>query len=111
MDIQEQRHGAVTVLKPKGALTETEITQFRQHLGRVMSSSLGRVAVDASEMPFVDSAGLEALLEATEQMSRSGQALKLCAANETVREVLDLTELSSQFEHFEDVKTAVRSFL
>jgi len=33
------------------------------------------------------------------------------SARETVREILDLTELSPLFEHFEDVNTAVRSFL
>ena len=44
-------------------------------------------------------------------MSRSGQMLKLCAANKTLREVLTLTGLSPMFEHFDDVTTAVRSFL
>jgi anti-anti-sigma regulatory factor len=44
-------------------------------------------------------------------MSRSGQALRLCNPNKTVREVLELTDLSSLFDHFEDTNTAVRSFL
>ena len=33
------------------------------------------------------------------------------AANKTVREVLELTELAALFEHFEDVGSAARSFL
>jgi len=37
--------------------------------------------------------------------------LKLCASNKTLREVLNLTGLSPLFEHFDDVNTAVRSFL
>jgi len=37
--------------------------------------------------------------------------LRLCAANKTVREVLDLTDLAGLFDHFEDATTAVRSFL
>ena len=44
-------------------------------------------------------------------MGRSGQALRLCAPNKTVREVLELTDLASLFDHFEDTNTAVRSFL
>jgi anti-anti-sigma factor len=59
----------------------------------------------------VDSRGLEALVDVTNEMSRSGQWLKLCAVNRTVRQVLELTGLSSQFEHFEDPNSAVRSFL
>jgi anti-anti-sigma regulatory factor len=40
-----------------------------------------------------------------------GRALKLCAVNKTVRQVLELTELVSHFDHFDDVNSAVRSFL
>jgi anti-anti-sigma factor len=59
----------------------------------------------------VDSKALEVLLDATERLADSGQALRLCGANETVREVLDLTDLSRFFEHYQDVNSAVRSFL
>ncbi len=51
------------------------------------------------------------LVEVTEEMGRSGQALRMCGANKTVREVLELTDLASHFEHFQDANTAVRSFL
>ena len=50
--------------------------------------------VDLSAVPFVDSKGLEALVEVTEEMGKSGQVLRLCAANKTVREVLELTDLA-----------------
>ena len=49
--------------------------------------------------------------EVTEELGQSGQVLRLCAANKTVREVLDLTDLAGLFDHFEDATTAVRSFL
>jgi hypothetical protein len=35
----------------------------------------------------------------------------LCHENKTIREVLQLTDLDQQFDHFEDLTTAVRSFL
>ncbi len=111
MRINEQRQGAVIVLKPEGALVEGDAGAFRQRLMQALAASLGRFVVDLSAVPFVDSKGLEALVEVTEEMGKSGQVLRLCAANKTVREVLDLTDLSSHFDHFEDATTAVRSFL
>jgi anti-anti-sigma factor len=111
MRISEQRSGAVTVLKPEGALLEAEAPAFKQKLMATLSVSLGRFVIDMSAVPYVDSKGLEALVEVTEEMSRSGQALRLCNPNKTVREVLELTDLSSLFDHFEDTNTAVRSFL
>ena len=111
MKIHEQRQGAVTVLKPEGPLVEADVPAFKQRLVQAVGANLGRFVVDLSAVPFVDSAALEVLVDITEELAKSGQALRLCAANKTVREVLDLTDLSSLFDHFEDTNTAVRSFL
>ena len=111
MRIHEQRSGAVTVLKPEGPLLEADAAVLKKKLMATLGASLGRFVVDMSAIPYVDSKGLEALVEVTEEMSRSGQALRLCAPNKTLREVLELTDLASLFDHFEDTNTAVRSFL
>ena len=111
MKILETRQGAVTVLKPTGPLTQADATEFKNIAMKLLESNLGRVVVDMSATPFVDSMGLEALADLTEEMTKSGQMLKLCATNKTLREVLNLTGLSPMFEHFDDVNTAVRSFL
>lgn len=111
MKIHEQLQGAVTVLRPEGPLIETDAALLKQRLLQTLAASLGRFVVDMSSIPYVDSKGLEALVEVTEEMGRSGQALRMCGANKTVREVLELTDLASQFEHFQDANTAVRSFL
>ena len=111
MKFTEQRQGAVTVLKPDGALVEGVASAFKHRLIQTLGTSLGRFVVDMNAVPFVDSRGLEALVEVTEEMGKSGQALRMCSANKTIREVLDLTDLTSLFDHFEDANTAVRSFL
>jgi|SRR5579884_808354 len=111
MKITDQRQGAVVVLKPEGPLTEPEVPAFMQRVMETLAGSMGRFVVDMSGVPFVDSKGLEALLDVTEEMAKTGQILRLCAANKTIREVLDLTDLTTQFDHFEDAMTAVRSFL
>ena len=111
MEILEQRQGAVTVLKPQGPLVGPDAELFKSRVAEVMDRSLGRFVVDASEVPYVDSRGLEVLKETTDDLAQSGQALRLCGASETLREVLELTSLASLFEHFQDVNAAVRSFL
>ena len=111
MDIQETREGAVTVIKPLGPLVLGDADEFRRRLEDVRQRSLGRFIVDASAIAYVDSNGLEALVGVTDGLAEGGQALRLCSANETVREVLDLTELADQFEFYQDVNTGVRSFL
>lgn len=111
MEILEQTSGAVKVLKPRGPLVGTDADGFKAKVLMVHGACLGRFVVDVSGVQYVDSRGLEVMVELTEELGQSGRALKLCGCNETVREVLQLTELVSLFEHYEDVNTAVRSFL
>lgn len=111
MQIAEQVHGAVTVLRPAGPLTHEHAELFGGAVGNALSKSLGRFVIDATEMAFVDSAGLEALVDSADRLADSGLTLKLFGVNETVREVFELTETAEHFEHFADMHSAVRSFL
>ncbi len=111
MQIQQYKHGAVTVMKPEGPLVGDDAELFRNRTKVSLRSSSGRLVVDACAIPYVDSEGLEALSDLSQEMSRAGQPLRICSATETVREVFVLTDLDRLFEHFEDVGSAVRSFL
>lgn len=111
MDITEQTQGAVRVLKPRGPLAAPDADDFKVRFSTTAAASLGRVLIDASGVPFADSRGLEVLAELSEELAQSGRALKMCGTTETLREVLDLTELAALFEYYDDVNSAVRSFL
>ncbi|HVX84474.1 MAG TPA: STAS domain-containing protein [Phycisphaerae bacterium] len=111
MRIDEQKQGAVLVLKPTGPLVGESCLELKAALAGANQRTMGRYILDAAGVSFVDSTGLETLLEASEALIRGGRILKLCTANDTVRDALDLTGLADSFEHFPDVNAAVRSFL
>jgi anti-anti-sigma factor len=111
MEIFDQTQGAVRVLKPRGPLSAQDAEDFKSRASGAATECLGRLLIDASGIPFADSRGLEVLAELSEELAQSGQALKLCCATETLREVLDLTDLAELFEFYDDVNAAVRSFL
>lgn len=112
MKIETSRHGAVSVVRPDGpVITEDDAKLFRTESFNVLGSTLGRFVVDAKEMTFVDSNGLEALVEITEEVGAGGHSLKLCTISDTLREILSLTGLTGKFQQYEDVQSAVRSFL
>ncbi len=111
MQIDIERQGAVTILRPRGPLVQKDADSLRQKGLDAIGGSLGRVVIDASAVAYLDSAGIEALLDLADELASAGQVLKLCAVNETVREVFEVTDTDAQFEHFEDVPAAVRSFL
>jgi len=111
VEIIEQTKGAVRVIKPRGPLVAADADQFKKRAAEMSTASLGRLVVDASAIAYLDSRGLEVIADLSEELMQSGMSLKMCGTNETVREVLDLTELASHVEHYADVTSAVRSFL
>lgn len=111
MVIEQQSIGAVTVLSPKGPIAgDEDAAQFRASVDGLASRARGRVVLDASEVAYVDSEGLEGLLDLAESLEHIGQSLRLGAPGETLEETLRLTELTVHFESFESVQDAVRSF-
>lgn len=111
MTFDTQTIGAVTVLKPLGPIANAEDSaNLLEQSTKLVRSSLGRFVIDASEMSYVDSTGLETLVEVSNQLNSFGQTLKLCSIGETVSETIRVTHTSDAFEPFEQVQDAVRSY-
>ncbi len=111
MRIDAQQHGAVKVLRPDGPVCGEDADLLASSLAEHVRTSRGRVVLDAEEIAFADSVGLEVLSDTALSLRETGQALKIAGANVTLRTVFELTELDHLFEYFEDVTSAARSFL
>jgi len=111
VELLTQQRGAVLVVRPTGPLIGADADTFKARLRELIREHLGRVVIDASAMPYVDSRGLESLSDVALELAEGGKGLKICAANQTLTQVIELTGLTSQFEHFDDANSAVRSFL
>lgn len=109
--VTEQRHGAVTVLKPEGPFVQEQADVLGASAMPRVRPMLGRMVIDMAAAPYIDSVGLETLLDLAEQMEACGQTLRLASVSPTIREVFELTGLTHRFEYHEDTNTAVRSFL
>ena len=111
MKIERQKLGTVEVLSPIGPLVDQDAETFGQALHKKIDSSNPRVVVVLQDVPYMDSAALEILLDATDELSDRAMTLKLAGVSPTCREILELTNLAGRFSFFTDVEDAVRSFL
>lgn len=111
MEIDKKRIDGTTVITPHGPLAKADADQFRGIVLEVRTHTDGKLVLDASTVPFADSRGLEAMLDITDAVqSENGEVLHVAASNDTLREVMELTGIAGDFEFFEDVASAVRSF-
>jgi len=109
MNLVEHREGDVMVLRPVGAITGSDSDRLGSRLEELLEQSPGRFVVDMAKVILLDSRALEVLVEATERLIRSGKALILVGSNDTIREVLELTEVASLFEQYDDLVSGVGS--
>ena len=105
------RIGAVTVVAPVGALAGDAAGAFAAALREQMTRSLGRLVVDLSGVPTLDSLALETLVDAAHRLEDGGVALRLCGLSTVLTTVLEITGHADAFEHHRNPEEAARSFL
>ncbi len=108
MKIDVKPHASVAVVTPHGAITVEEAEEFREKLAASIREREGRVVLDMEYTPYLDSAGIEALLELCS--TASAMHPRLANLGETCREALDLTSVLQELEVYDTVENAIRSY-
>ena len=111
MNVREEKIGTVDVVTPLGPLTDEDGAEFVEVLRAHLESANPHVVLNMNEVSYLDSHALEVLLDAARELRNNSLPLKLAKITATCREVFDLTELTSEFEVFDDIEDAIRSFL
>lgn len=109
MKIDEEHYEDMTMIIPQNSLVGDDALQLGEAFATVLAENPQDVVLDLSKVTQIDSKGLEVLVGATEQLIRSGRVLKLTAADKTLREVLELTELASLFEYSDGIDYTTES--
>ncbi len=87
----------VEVIKPKGILDGTKATEFRQKVGETVESGAKVILVDFTDVTFMDSSGLGALVFSLKTVRDAGAQLFLCSLNEQIKMLFELTSLDRVF--------------
>jgi anti-sigma B factor antagonist len=82
-----------TICRPVGALDAYSAPGARKCMA--LLSSVPKLIVDLSEVPFIDSAGLRALLASIRRVRDSGGQVAVCSAQPQVRGLLDAVALGT----------------
>ena len=97
MDIQKERVGDVQVVTAEGRLDGIYSSAFANQVGELITGENPKILIDFTDIDFVTSAGLRALLVLVKKTKTTGGAFALCGINEQVREVLDISGFTAMF--------------
>src|SRR5689334_25417545 len=76
-------------------------------LNGVIDRKPERLVVDLSEVSYIDSAGLAALIQAMQKVEGYGGKFMLCGLQETVRSIFEISRLDQVFQIFPDADAAL----
>lgn len=107
---EREQIGTVDVIHGADALVEEHLEPFRELLDGCVDEGQPKAVLDLRDVPLIDSAGLETLLEMQEKFEGYGGALKLLVSMGLCRDILDATGVDRQFEIFGETREAVGSF-
>lgn len=109
MKITQQTHGQVTVISPHGPLTADELGTVRLAVDKAGAARSTRMVLDMTDVPFVDSSGIEFLLEMSGTQSLANRRVKLASLADCTREALDITDVLGRLDVFRTVDDAIQS--
>jgi anti-anti-sigma factor len=89
LEIEVDETEAYTLCRPVGELDAYTVTSFRETLGELATRS--RVVIDLSEVPFMDSAGLGALIGGIRRAREHGGEVAVACSRPTLTRLLHTT--------------------
>jgi len=97
------------VLYPIGRMDVESSPGVRQTILDMVDQNINKVVVDLSQVEFMDSSGLSALVSGMKALRRKEGKLNICNANAQIRTALRLTMLDRVLPVFDSLDEALNS--
>lgn len=110
MDIEVTQTGGVTLVVPTGDLDMGSADQMKRTLSELIEKGQSKLVMDLTNVSYIDSSGLGALVAAMKQARAVGGNLKLCGLQEDVRSIFEMTRLIKVMAVHSDREEAVSSW-
>lgn len=92
----------IQVIQPAGRLDVTSVAKFRRDVTEIVASKPKFLIVDLSDVNFMDSSGLGALVSALKSIRTVDGDLAICSLSEQVQMLFELTSMSKIFKIYTD---------
>lgn len=108
---RKTRVGVITFLASHFPLADDYVGVLMEEVEKCLAGGEVKIVLDFKNVPYIDSSGLEALLEADESVRKKGGVLKIANPNSICKDIFMATRLAGRFEIFPDIEVAGKSFL
>ncbi len=111
MKIDKRVQGGVTVLDVEGKITIGKgDVALREAVHQALGEGATKLLIDLADVTMIDSSGVGELVSAFTTVTNRGGKLKLVNLPPKVNDILQITQLITVFEVFDNMNEAVASF-
>ena len=111
MKIGERKQGDVTILDVKGKITiGVGDVALRESVGQALESGAKNLLINLADVSTIDSSGIGELVSAFTTVTNRGGKLKLSSLPPKVTDILQITQLITVFEVYDDEAEALGTF-
>jgi len=110
MQIDTRVHHDVVIIEPKERITVDTEAQFIEVVRALLEAGARRLVLNLIAVPYIDSVGLSAIVQAYTSARRRGGDLKFLHVRDRNRQLLKITRLLTVFEAYDTEDEVERSF-
>ncbi len=111
MNITSRQREGVTILEPKGKITiGIGDVALRNAVHEAVGGGSKKILIDLSGVTTIDSSGIGEVVAAFTTVTNRGGKLKLLHLPPKVQDIMQVTQLITVFEVFDDEDEAIASF-
>lgn len=101
----------MTLLAPEFPLLADSVNVLQEEIKKCLNDAEYKIVIGFKNVPYVDSASLEALIDAQETLQKKGGELKIIHPNAVCKDALIATRLTERFGVFSEIESAGESFI
>jgi anti-anti-sigma factor len=110
MRVEQSKNEGVVILAVRGRLDASTWQEFHDLLMKLFSSGETSFLLDFSELEYISSLGLRALLMAARKKNDINGRIALCGLRPSVREVMDISGFTPLFSVYNNQDEALPTF-
>lgn len=109
MNIATRSLEDIVIASLSGRLDTQTSGPASEEMSRIASGA-SKLLLNLEELEFISSAGLRVLLRTAKQLTGSGGTMRLCCANGTVKEVMDIAGFAGLLDLHDSEQDALSAF-
>lgn len=108
LEISLSTRGDLTIVAIQGRMDTISAPTFQERMETLLDQGKANFVVDFSQLDYISSAGLRALIASAKGAESHGGSLACCSLNGIVKKVFDIAGFSKMLSIYESMETAVR---